>query len=93
MWRDPDKEGQLVKQGPSPPSAYLPTHPAPLGHVMKNWKARWFVIKNDNLFYFKKKGVRPLHLHHHPSLPSSSNRPPPSSGLELTAPHFLIEKG
>jgi hypothetical protein len=35
-----DKEGELKKQG----------------HVVRNWKARWFIIKNNNLYYFKKKG-------------------------------------
>jgi len=40
QWRDPDKEGFLKKQG----------------HVVKNWKTRWFILKNTNLFYFKKKG-------------------------------------
>eukprot|EP01117_Protostelium_nocturnum_P015493 TRINITY_DN601_c0_g1_i2.p1 TRINITY_DN601_c0_g1~~TRINITY_DN601_c0_g1_i2.p1 ORF type:complete len:484 (-),score=181.40 TRINITY_DN601_c0_g1_i2:92-1543(-) len=39
-WANPDKEGELRKQG----------------HVVKNWKTRWFIIKNDNLFYFKSKG-------------------------------------
>lgn len=41
-WSKPDKEGELKKQG----------------HVVKNWKTRWFVIQNDHLFYFKAKGVR-----------------------------------
>jgi hypothetical protein len=35
-----DKEGELKKQG----------------HVVRNWKARWFIIKDNNLYYFKKKG-------------------------------------
>eukprot|EP01121_Diplochlamys_sp_Union-15-3_P014907 TRINITY_DN481_c0_g1_i1.p2 TRINITY_DN481_c0_g1~~TRINITY_DN481_c0_g1_i1.p2 ORF type:complete len:187 (-),score=33.64 TRINITY_DN481_c0_g1_i1:1000-1560(-) len=39
MWKNPDKEGQLKKQG----------------HVVKNWKQRWFIIKNSMLFYFKNK--------------------------------------
>eukprot|EP01126_Amoeba_proteus_P061881 TRINITY_DN834_c0_g2_i13.p1 TRINITY_DN834_c0_g2~~TRINITY_DN834_c0_g2_i13.p1 ORF type:complete len:470 (-),score=80.59 TRINITY_DN834_c0_g2_i13:155-1564(-) len=26
-----------------------------LGHVVKNWKSRWFVIKGDQLYYFKSK--------------------------------------
>uniref|UniRef100_A0A6B2L3K4 Non-specific serine/threonine protein kinase n=1 Tax=Arcella intermedia TaxID=1963864 RepID=A0A6B2L3K4_9EUKA len=25
------------------------------GGVVKNWKPRWFILKNTNLFYFKKK--------------------------------------
>jgi hypothetical protein len=29
------------------------------GHLVKNWKVRWWILKNDNLFYFKKRGVRP----------------------------------
>jgi hypothetical protein len=40
LWREPDREGFLKKQG----------------HVVKNWKNRWFILKNTNLFYFKKKG-------------------------------------
>jgi hypothetical protein len=35
-----DKEGELKKQG----------------HVVRNWKVRWFIIKDNNLYYFKKKG-------------------------------------
>eukprot|EP01122_Echinamoeba_exundans_P008511 TRINITY_DN2831_c0_g1_i1.p1 TRINITY_DN2831_c0_g1~~TRINITY_DN2831_c0_g1_i1.p1 ORF type:complete len:499 (+),score=118.44 TRINITY_DN2831_c0_g1_i1:50-1546(+) len=38
-WANPEKEGQLRKQG----------------HVVKNWKDRWFVIKNDTMYYFKTK--------------------------------------
>jgi len=45
LWREPDKQGQLKKQG----------------HVVKNWKSRWFILKNTNLFYFKKKGdLKPI---------------------------------
>jgi hypothetical protein len=40
LWREPDRVGFLKKQG----------------HVRKNWKTRWFILKNTNLFYFKKKG-------------------------------------
>jgi len=40
MWREPDREGTLKKQG----------------HIVPNWKQRWFILKNTNLFYFKKKG-------------------------------------
>jgi hypothetical protein len=40
LWRDPDREGSLRKQG----------------HIVPNWKQRWFILKNTNLFYFKKKG-------------------------------------
>jgi len=39
-YQDPDKEGYLRKKG----------------HVVKNWKTRWFILKKDNLYYFKKKG-------------------------------------
>eukprot|EP01125_Pyxidicula_operculata_P013345 TRINITY_DN441_c0_g1_i2.p1 TRINITY_DN441_c0_g1~~TRINITY_DN441_c0_g1_i2.p1 ORF type:complete len:528 (+),score=93.94 TRINITY_DN441_c0_g1_i2:36-1619(+) len=39
-WKDPDKEGELRKQG----------------HVVKNWKLRWFILKGDRLWYFIKKG-------------------------------------
>eukprot|EP01124_Arcella_intermedia_P020316 TRINITY_DN2779_c0_g1_i9.p1 TRINITY_DN2779_c0_g1~~TRINITY_DN2779_c0_g1_i9.p1 ORF type:complete len:478 (+),score=122.91 TRINITY_DN2779_c0_g1_i9:35-1468(+) len=46
-WSHPDKEGELKKQG----------------HVVKSWKTRWFILKNTNLYYFKKKGdVRPIDL-------------------------------
>jgi hypothetical protein len=38
-WSNPDKEGELKKQG----------------HVVKNWKHRWFVIKKDTMYYFKSK--------------------------------------
>eukprot|EP01105_Mastigella_eilhardi_P026448 TRINITY_DN767_c0_g1_i1.p1 TRINITY_DN767_c0_g1~~TRINITY_DN767_c0_g1_i1.p1 ORF type:complete len:532 (+),score=148.28 TRINITY_DN767_c0_g1_i1:123-1598(+) len=38
-WIKPEKEGQLCKQG----------------HVVKNWKQRWFRLKNDKLYYFKDK--------------------------------------
>eukprot|EP01121_Diplochlamys_sp_Union-15-3_P015057 TRINITY_DN4907_c0_g1_i2.p1 TRINITY_DN4907_c0_g1~~TRINITY_DN4907_c0_g1_i2.p1 ORF type:complete len:253 (+),score=46.87 TRINITY_DN4907_c0_g1_i2:23-760(+) len=38
-WVKPDKEGLLKKQG----------------HVVKNWKYRWFIVKNDYMFYFKDK--------------------------------------
>lgn len=39
MWQNPEKEGELKKQG----------------HLVKSWKKRWFRIKNDMLFYFKDK--------------------------------------
>mmetsp|Transcript_20370 Transcript_20370/g.34761 ORF Transcript_20370/g.34761 Transcript_20370/m.34761 type:complete len:488 (-) Transcript_20370:14-1477(-) len=40
MWSQPDKCGLLRKQG----------------HVVKNWKSRWFVIQQDKMFYFKNRG-------------------------------------
>eukprot|EP01103_Thecamoeba_quadrilineata_P006349 TRINITY_DN16076_c0_g1_i1.p1 TRINITY_DN16076_c0_g1~~TRINITY_DN16076_c0_g1_i1.p1 ORF type:complete len:477 (-),score=70.66 TRINITY_DN16076_c0_g1_i1:101-1531(-) len=40
MWSKPDKAGELKKQG----------------HFRKNWKARWFILQGDLLFYFKSKG-------------------------------------
>eukprot|EP01116_Phalansterium_solitarium_P005422 TRINITY_DN1702_c0_g1_i2.p1 TRINITY_DN1702_c0_g1~~TRINITY_DN1702_c0_g1_i2.p1 ORF type:complete len:374 (-),score=126.83 TRINITY_DN1702_c0_g1_i2:402-1523(-) len=40
LWSKPDKQGELKKQG----------------HLVKNWKSRWFVIQHDMLFYFKQKG-------------------------------------
>jgi len=44
-WSTPEKEGELKKQG----------------HVVKNWKTRWFRIQNDMLFYFKdRQDERPL---------------------------------
>ncbi|GAM21866.1 hypothetical protein SAMD00019534_050410 [Acytostelium subglobosum LB1] len=52
QWNKPDKEGELKKQG----------------HIVKNWKKRWFVIQKDLLFYFKDKsdpkpiGVVPLRM-------------------------------
>eukprot|EP00727_Mastigamoeba_balamuthi_P012042 m51a1_g7460 putative p21-activated protein kinase (489) ;mRNA; r:146844-149083 len=39
LWAEPDKEGFLNKRG----------------HVVKNWKRRWFRLKRDTLFYFKEK--------------------------------------
>ncbi|KAN0023017.1 hypothetical protein ACTFIV_001557 [Dictyostelium citrinum] len=44
LWKSPDKEGELKKQG----------------HVVKNWKKRKFIIQNDMLFYFKEKEERPV---------------------------------
>jgi len=38
-WDNPAKEGYLCKRG----------------HVVKNWKKRWFVVKNDYLYYFRDK--------------------------------------
>jgi len=40
QWSSPNKEGELKKQG----------------HLVKNWKKRWFRIQNDMLFYFKDRG-------------------------------------
>jgi len=37
MWSKPDKQGELKKKG----------------HVVKNWKSRWFVVQHDMMFYFK----------------------------------------
>lgn len=51
-WENPDKEGELKK----------------LGHLVKNWKVRWFRVKKDMLFYFKDRkedkpqGVVPLRM-------------------------------
>jgi hypothetical protein len=39
MWSKPDKQGELRKQG----------------HAVKNWKARWFILQADKLFYFKSR--------------------------------------
>lgn len=41
MWGSPDKEGELKKRG----------------HVVKNWKTRWFIVQGDHMFYFREKGV------------------------------------
>eukprot|EP01101_Sappina_pedata_P004270 TRINITY_DN1781_c0_g1_i1.p1 TRINITY_DN1781_c0_g1~~TRINITY_DN1781_c0_g1_i1.p1 ORF type:complete len:487 (-),score=168.05 TRINITY_DN1781_c0_g1_i1:116-1576(-) len=38
-WYPADKEGELTKQG----------------HIVKNWKVRWFVLKGSKLFYLKDK--------------------------------------
>ncbi|GAM19841.1 hypothetical protein SAMD00019534_030160 [Acytostelium subglobosum LB1] len=52
QWSHPDKEGELKKQG----------------HIVKNWKKRWFRIQKDMLFYFKEQndprpiGVVPLRM-------------------------------
>jgi hypothetical protein len=43
LWRSPDKEGELTKQG----------------HLVKNWKTRWFRLKGQNLFYFKRGSETP----------------------------------
>lgn len=51
-WENPDKEGELKK----------------IGHLVKNWKTRWFRVKRDMLFYFKDRhqnqpqGVVPLRM-------------------------------
>ena len=42
MWSSPQKVGELKKQGA----------------IRKNWKKRWFVLQESNLFYFKSKSVR-----------------------------------
>eukprot|EP01119_Soliformovum_irregulare_P013402 TRINITY_DN3555_c0_g2_i3.p1 TRINITY_DN3555_c0_g2~~TRINITY_DN3555_c0_g2_i3.p1 ORF type:complete len:349 (+),score=86.57 TRINITY_DN3555_c0_g2_i3:110-1156(+) len=39
MWNNPDLEGQLTKQG----------------HVVKNWKLRYFILQHNKLFYFLSK--------------------------------------
>ena len=39
MWSNTDLEGQLTKQG----------------HVVKNWKARWFSLQHNKMFYFKSR--------------------------------------
>ena len=53
-WANPDKEGELRKQG-------MPHYPIQLsyiiGHIVKSWKVRWFVIKKDIMYYFKTKKV------------------------------------
>jgi PH domain len=36
---NPEKEGWLVKKG----------------HMMKNWRNRWFILKERQLYYFKSK--------------------------------------
>jgi len=38
-WSAPEKEGMLCKQG----------------HFVKNWKYRWFRMKNGKLYYFKNR--------------------------------------
>lgn len=35
-------EGNLLKEG---------------NNLVKDWKRRWFVLKDDRLTYYKKKGV------------------------------------
>jgi tRNA A-37 threonylcarbamoyl transferase component Bud32 len=72
MWSKPDKQGELKKQG----------------HVVKNWKNRWFIIQHDMMFYFKNKGdpkpvgVIPLRN----SSIKTSNKLGKAYCLELVAP-------
>lgn len=42
MWSKPDKQGELKKKG----------------HVVHNWKTRWFILQGDKLYYFKNRTVR-----------------------------------
>lgn len=42
MWSKPDKQGELKKKG----------------HVVHNWKNRWFILQGDKLYYFKNRTVR-----------------------------------
>eukprot|EP01088_Endostelium_zonatum_P002944 TRINITY_DN1386_c0_g1_i1.p1 TRINITY_DN1386_c0_g1~~TRINITY_DN1386_c0_g1_i1.p1 ORF type:complete len:591 (-),score=134.68 TRINITY_DN1386_c0_g1_i1:58-1830(-) len=45
LWANPDKTGFLTKQG----------------HIRKNWKYRWFVLKRDHLYYFNtKEDLKPI---------------------------------
>jgi hypothetical protein len=49
MWKTPDKEGWLQKQG----------------HRVRSWKQRWFILQHDMLFYFAScpkdtPGIEPL---------------------------------
>eukprot|EP01130_Rhizamoeba_saxonica_P011706 TRINITY_DN486_c3_g3_i1.p1 TRINITY_DN486_c3_g3~~TRINITY_DN486_c3_g3_i1.p1 ORF type:complete len:484 (-),score=103.57 TRINITY_DN486_c3_g3_i1:38-1447(-) len=37
QWTTPDKEGHLMKRG----------------HIVRNWKRRWFILKGDKLYYFR----------------------------------------
>ena len=52
LWSNPDKAGYLVKQGIHPGVEDLHSL-TDSGHIMRNWKSRWFVLKNNLLFYFK----------------------------------------
>eukprot|EP01095_Lingulamoeba_sp_RSL-Kostka_P011922 TRINITY_DN464_c0_g2_i10.p1 TRINITY_DN464_c0_g2~~TRINITY_DN464_c0_g2_i10.p1 ORF type:complete len:480 (-),score=195.32 TRINITY_DN464_c0_g2_i10:319-1758(-) len=40
MWGDPARQGELKKKGA----------------VVKSWKTRYFILQDNNLFYFKNKG-------------------------------------
>jgi len=81
LWSLPEKEGELKKQG----------------HVVKNWKKRWFRVKHDMLFYFKDRedekpvGVVPLRM----CRVFESNKGGKTFCFELTAPKisktFLIQ--
>jgi len=45
LWSSPSKAGELVKQG----------------HIVRNWKSRWFILQNELLYYFKsKESERPI---------------------------------
>jgi len=60
-WANPEKEGELKKQGTLLVLLWGWTKCSPsfpIGHVVKNWKQRWFVVKNDTMYYFKTKKVR-----------------------------------
>lgn len=51
---NPEKEGFLTKEG----RFWLQMgSPNISGHVLKNWKKRWFVLKNDTLYYFPNANV------------------------------------
>ena len=61
MWASPDKEGELTKQGIIAQWQlklfWIGVHSYFnfLGHIIKSWKVRWFVLQKDNLFYFKDR--------------------------------------
>eukprot|EP01119_Soliformovum_irregulare_P008600 TRINITY_DN21704_c0_g1_i1.p1 TRINITY_DN21704_c0_g1~~TRINITY_DN21704_c0_g1_i1.p1 ORF type:complete len:488 (+),score=109.34 TRINITY_DN21704_c0_g1_i1:28-1491(+) len=74
MWSKPDKQGELKKQG----------------HVVKNWKTRWFVIQHDMMFYFKNRsdpkpvGLIPLRS----CTTKETNKMGKPNCLELVAPRI-----
>lgn len=64
-WSKPDKQGELKKQG----------------HVVKNWKVRWFIIQNDTAFYFKQRGVKETEKEKEINIFFKKNQDPKPAGV------------
>lgn len=78
MWAQPVKQGELKKKGQKgsafPYVSFLASH-ALVGHLVKNWKTRWFILQSDMLFYFKKRTVRVPMLSYQRSEPAQDTEP------------------